>query len=144
MNLEDVMTEWKQDSTFDEINLDREIFKTPNLHAKYLAVYVEMKAKLAGAEKKLSRMKFLKKKYYRGEMTREELEKYGWTQHQGLKPSNSELNSMFDIDPDVADLEERVAYFKTGVGALEYIMKSVQGRDYSIRSAIDFRKYLNG
>ena len=144
MNLQDAMTEWKQDAVFDEINLDKEIFKTPNLHAKYLEIYVEFKAKLAQAEKKLASLKFLKKKYYRGEMTREELEKHGWQQFQGLKMSTSEMTVTFDMDPDVADQEEKVAYYKTGVGALEYIMKSVQGRDYSIRSAIDFRKYLNG
>lgn len=144
MNLDDILSNWKDDVKIDEVNLEKEIFKTPNLHAKYLEVYVFMKAKLASTEKKMAQIKFLKKKYYRGEMTREDLQKYGWEQYQGLKPSNSELNTMFDMDADISEQQEKITYFKTGVSAIEYIMKQLQQRDYSIKSVIDYRKYLNG
>lgn len=144
MNLQDAMTEWKKDAMFDEINLDKEIFKTPNLHAKYLEIYVEFKAKLAQAEKKLASLKFLKKKYYRGEMTREELEKHGWSQFQGLKMSASEMSVTFDMDPDISDLSERVNMCKTGVQTIEYILKQISQRDWAIRSVIDYRKYIGG
>lgn len=144
MNLDDVLSNWKEDVKIDEINIEKEIFRTPNLHAKYLEVYVQMKAKLASSEKKLGQVKFLKRKYYRGELTREELAKYNWDQYQGLKPSNAELQTMFDMDPDVNEIEERVSYYKTGVAALEYIMKQLAQRDYSIKSVIEYRKFLNG
>lgn len=144
MNLDDILTNWKEDVKIDETRLDVEVFRTPNLHAKYLEVYVYMKAKLASTEKKMASIKFLKKKYYRGEMTKEDLQKYGWDQYQGLKPSNAELNTMFDMDSDISEQQEKIAYYKTGVQAIEYIMKQLQQRDYSIKSVIDYRKYLNG
>ena len=144
MNLDQVLSEWKADAVVDQINIEKEIFRTPNLHAKYLEVYVFMKAKLAATDKKVGQLKYLKRKYYRGEMTREELEKHSWTQFQGLKPSNSELQSMFDMDPDLNELEEKLAYFKTGVTSLEYILKQIGIRDYSLKSVIEYRKFCNG
>ena len=144
MNLDEILSNWKADVEVDPHQLEKEIFRTPNLHAKYLEVFVYMKARFAAAEKKIGQMKYLKRKYYRGEMTREDLEKYNWTQFQGLKPSNSELQSMFDMDPELNELEEKLAYFKTGVAALEYIMKQIGIRDYSLKSVIEYRKFCGG
>lgn len=142
--IEDVMVEWKTDSVINDAKIDKEILKTPMLHAKYLEYYVYFKAKLAQAEKKHNKMMWVKRKYWRGEMEQAELQKYGWSQWQGLKPSSSELNQLMEMDTDINDLQEIVAGYKTSVAALEYILKQIGGRDWSIKSLIDYNKFLSG
>lgn len=143
-NIEEVMTEWKSDATIDESKINKELLRTPMLHAKYLEYYVYFKAKLAQAEKKHNKMMWVKRKYFRGEMELTELQKYGWSQWQGLKPSSSELNQLMEMDTDINDLQEIVSGYKTSVSALEYILKQVAGRDWAIKSLIDYNKYLSG
>ena len=49
-----------------------------------------------------------------------------------------------DIDPVLLDLKEKVDYYKTAVQSLEWIMKNIQSREYTLKSIIDFNKYING
>jgi hypothetical protein len=142
--IEDVLTEWKKDAVIVENQINKELLKSPMLHAKYLEYYVYFKAKLGAAEKKYNRMAWVKRKYFRGEMELAELQKYGWSQWQGLKPAHSELNQLLDMDQDMNELGEAVASYKTSVSAVEYIMKQVQGRDWALKSLIEYTKYLSG
>ena len=142
MKLEDIVNEWKERSTIDPTKINQEIVKTPMLHSWAVEHYVFFKAKLAGEEKKMSRMKYLKRKYFRGEMTKDELDQQGWEQFQGLKPSSSELNQLFELDADIAGIEERLAYYKTGISAMEYILKQIQGREYTLKNLFEYQKYV--
>jgi hypothetical protein len=144
VNLESILEEWKVDCKIREVDLGSELFKTPMLHSKYLGYYVEMRAKFSGAEKKYNKMAYLRKRYYRGEMTKDELQQYGWEQFQGLKMSSSEFNQHIDYDPILCDLKDGVDYCKTAIQSLEWIMKQIQSRDWSIKSAIEYNKYLAG
>jgi hypothetical protein len=77
-------------------------------------------------------------------MTKDELVKFGWTQFQGLKPSLSELNAHMEYDNDLNKFVEKIAAVKTAVTSMEYIMKSLAGRDYSIKTLTDYNRYLSG
>jgi hypothetical protein len=118
--------------------------KTPQLHAKYLEYFVYFKSKLAASEKKHNKMMWQKRKYWRGEMDLAELNQHGWSQWQGLKPSSSEINQLLEMDSDMNDLAEIVAGYKTAVQTSEYILKQIQGRDWALKSLIDYQKYLSG
>jgi hypothetical protein len=121
-----------------------ELTKTPQLHSKYLEIYMQVKGRMVSAETKYNKLKFLRKKYYRGEMTLQELTQYGWDQYQGLKMSQSEFNSMAEIDPELVDEYAKVEYWKTMVNGLEYIMKQINQRDWSVKSLIEYNKLMLG
>jgi len=142
--LEDVMQEWKIDSKLSIDTLQKDLYNTPNIHAKYLEYYIWFKAKLSAAEKNYNTMQWIKRKYFRGECEQHELTKYGWSQWQGIKPSQQELNFLLESDCDMNDLKERVEYFKTAVNSIEYIMRSIGGRDYTLKTIVDYQKYLSG
>lgn len=142
--LEQVIDEWKADAYIDNTKIGDELMRSPNLHSKYLEFYVFFKGKLTITESKFRKLKWQKEKYWRGEMTKEELEEFGWSQWQRLKPTGSDLSRMFDSDRDLTDLEEKVNYFKTAVSTLEYILKQIQGRDYSIKTLYEYQKYVAG
>lgn len=141
---EAIVNEWKSDSKIDDTKIAYEITRTPHLHAKYLDYYMSAKGKVIVAEKKYNTMRWVKRKYFRGEMEKHELEERGWSQWNGLKPSNSELNDLFDADRDLNDLLERVKYWQMLVQGLEYIMKQISQRDWSLKSIVEYNKYLNG
>jgi hypothetical protein len=143
-SIEKVIEEWKEDSKIDELRLVSELIRTPSLHAKYLEYFMFFKAKLAVTETKYYKLKFQKRKYYRGEMTQAELQQYGWQQFQGLKMSMTEFNSMADMDPDLVGLAELMINYKSSIQAVEYVMKQIHSRDYSLKAIVDYQKFLAG
>jgi hypothetical protein len=144
LNIETLKEEWKRDSAIDETNLNRELVRIPLLHSKYLEYLMLYRAKKANAIRKLNTMKNVKRRYYRGEFTREDLEEHGWHQWQGLKPSASELNMLFEIDSDLNDLEERVEYWNTALLSAEYIMRLIHSRGYDLKTMVEFTKFQAG
>lgn len=141
---ENVIEMWKTDATINENKIPFEITRTPLLHAKYLEIFMVAKAKLIVAEKNYNRMKWVKRKYFRGELEKHELDQYGWSQWQGLKPSLSELNELFDADRELNDLSEKVKYYQSFVSGIEYIMKQIQGRDWTLKTLSEHLRWTNG
>jgi hypothetical protein len=76
LDLEAILTMWREDSEISEFNLDEESRKTPSLHAKYLELHSITKLKLKRAE--LDQKTLLKDKwlYYNGKMDSEAIQ-YG-------------------------------------------------------------------
>jgi hypothetical protein len=144
VKLEEILADWKTDAVIDSTDISGGIIRTPMLHAKYLDYYVFFKAKLSATEKTMSKMKYLKRRYYRGEMDKTELAHHGWDPYQGLKPSGSELNQLFDMDTDIAEIQEKLEYYDTGIKSMEYIMKQIHGRDYTLKTLFEYNKYLGG
>jgi len=144
LTTDDILAEWKVDSAIDDTKLSSEVMRTPLLHSKYLEVYLKIKHKYISATSTYNKLKFLRKKYFRGEMTREELNENGWDQYQGLKMSQSEFNSMAEIDPILNDEWVKMEYWKNLVQGMEYILKQIQQRDWSIKTMIEYNKMMMG
>ncbi len=144
LNINEIVEEWKNDSPIDSSRLEYELCRTPSLHSKYVNYYILFKQELGKAEYNYSKLANIKRRYYRGEMTYDDLQKYEWSQYQGLKPNLSEMNSLLEYDIDLSKLKEKVNELKSAVQAMEYIIKSITGRDYSLKSLIDYQKFLNG
>lgn len=144
MNHQQIVEEWQKDSNLGSKDVQAELIRTALLHAKYLAFFLDTKSKLILAEKRFNTMKWLKRKYFQGKMELHELEERGWSQWQGLKPSNSELHDLFDADRDLNELHEKVKYYALMVQGLEYILKQVSQRDWSIKTMFEYAKFVNG
>ena len=43
MNIEKIIEEWRKDSVLDDVDLDNEALRIPNLHAKYLKILFHFK-----------------------------------------------------------------------------------------------------
>ena len=48
MTLDQMMEEWRKDSSIDTTELGNESLKIPELHSKYLKIYFEERKKLKG------------------------------------------------------------------------------------------------
>lgn len=144
MKLSEIQEMWEQDSRIDETNLGRESTRVPTLHAKYLVYLSKVKLQLRKAESDYYNTRRLKYRYYRGEMSKDELEDNGWVQWQGNKPLKNEMDEFLQCDQNLIELQDKVEYFKTVIYTLEQILRSINSRTWDIKSAIEWSKFTNG
>lgn len=144
MKLNEIQEEWVKDSRIDETNLGSESAKIPKLHAKYLNLLVNAKLSVRKAESEYLRLRRLKYRYYRGELTQAELEELNWTQWQGVKPIKNEMDEFLATDTDLVTLQDRSEYHKAVLTLLENILKSINSRTWDIKNSIEWTKFTNG
>jgi hypothetical protein len=135
---------WAEDCKIDETNLGKESARVPTLHAKYLNFLSSTRLNLRKAESDYFNCRRKKYRYYRGEMTRQELEDEGWSQWQGTKPLKNEIDEFLQGDADLITLQDKVEYFKTVLYQLEQIIRSINSRTWDIKSSIEWTKFTNG
>ena len=132
MKLTELQEMWAEDSSINEMNLGQESVRTPNLHAKYLNYLSSTRLNLRKTESDYYNMRRKKYKYYRGEMSRQELEDENWEQWQGNKPLKNEMDEFLQFDQDLILLQDKVEYFKTVMYQLEQIIRSLNSRTWGI------------
>ncbi len=144
LTIKNILDEWSSDSAIDELKITFELTNTPRLHAKYLRYYHTFKSSLIESNALKNKLLYIKRKYYRGELTKSDLDKYNWNQYEGLKMSSSEFNNFIETDPDVIKATKRIEDMELAVKSLEYILKDIGNRNLSIKSIIEYKKFLNG
>lgn len=144
MNLEQLMDMWKEDAVIDDNHLGEASTNSPNLHSKYINHLVAYKLKLAKLRGDYNMLRKNKFRYYRGELSRDELAGLGWQQWQGAKPLKNEMEEFLQGDTELIQMEQKVEYLNTIVYFLEEVLKQIRQRDWQIRSGIDWKKFLVG
>lgn len=144
MKLSDLQEMWAEDCKIDETNLGKESARTPILHAKYINYLSSTRLNLRKAESDYLNCRRKKYRYYRGEMSRAELEDEGWNQWQGTKPLKNEIDEFLQGDADLVSLQDKIEYFKTVLYQLEAIIRSLNSRTWDIKNTIEWTKFTNG
>lgn len=144
MNLEQLMEMWSTDCAIDDNHLGEASTDTPNLHSKYINHLVSFKLKLAKTKGEYNLLRKNKFRYYRGELSRQELEDLGWQQWQGTKPLKNEMEEFLQGDTELVQMEQKVEYLNTIVFFLESVMNAIKQRDWQIRNSIQWKEFLVG
>lgn len=144
MNLEELQNLWSTDCVIDDNHFDRASVTTPKLHSKYLNYLIEYKLKHSKIKSDYNTMRARKFRYYRGELSREELTDLNWNQWQGIKPLRNEMDEFLNGDSDLNSLEIKSQYIQSIVEFLESIMQQIKSRDWQIRNAITWRQFVSG
>jgi len=134
---------WSEDVKMDNVDLDTESLKIPNLHAKWLNILTKERQKLRRLTIKKQQLSKTLAEYYRGELNNpEELAEI--KREPYLKTVlKSEIHTYVDTDSDMIELNLRVSYQQEVVDVVEEIMKAINGRQWNIRNAIEWRKFSN-
>lgn len=144
MKLDDVLVMWEADSVIDDNHLGEASSVTAKLHSKYLKILVEFKLKQTKLDVEYNNLRKLKFRYYRGELTRDELKQLGWDQWQYNKPLKAEMDEFLKGDEDLSKIQTRIDYINTVVYALESIMTQIKARDWQIKNSITWKQFLAG
>jgi hypothetical protein len=144
MKLTEIQELWKKDCEINMTDLGTEATRVPKLHAKYLAFLTSAKLQLRKTEGDYLRLRKLKEKYFRGELSKFELDELKWEQYLLNKPLKTEMENVLQTDEDVIQQVDKIEYHKTVVYQLEQIIKSINSRTWDVKSAIDWYKFTNG
>jgi hypothetical protein len=142
--IEELLNEWDEDSVMDDNHISDESIRVPKLHAKYVRYLIQAKLKIAKLQNDFNVLKKTKFRYYRGELSREELTELQWEQWQGVKPLKNELDQFLDGDSDLNNMKVKIEYLQTMVYLLESILGQIKARDWQIRNMLEHKKFLAG
>jgi len=109
-----------------------------------LRFLIQHKMKLSALQNDYNLMRQRKFRYYRGEMTKNELEELKWDQWQGVKPLKNEMEEFLDGDYDLNKITIKCEYIKNMIEALESILNQIKSRDWQIRNAIQWKQFIAG
>jgi len=143
MNLNKIKEMVERDASIDETKLDAESLRLPQLHNKYLNIYLDAKLILERKENEFRRMRKLKWIYYTGKMDEETLKRLGWEPFE-YKILKQDMAVFMEGDDDLITLSEQVAYYKELCQYLDSVVKEITYRHNKIRNAIDWNKFLAG
>jgi len=142
--IDELMKEWDEDSNMDDNHIDRESVNVPKLHAKYIRHLIQAKLKNTKLQNDFNSLKKVKFRYYRGELSREELSALEWPQYQHPKPLKNEMEQILDGDDDLNIMRVKLEYLSSMIYLLESILGQVKARDWQLKNILEYKKFMAG
>ena len=133
MTLEELQDLADKDLKINDTELDLESLKTPQLHNKYSNL-------LKVAEQDLARITREKWEYYTGKADPAVYQEKPFN----LKVLRQDVDKYIKSDPEVNKLEQKVTYIETTVNYLERTLKLISNRTFTIKNAVDWKKFTSG
>ena len=143
MKLEEIQELWNRDREIDISDLATESIRIPQIHDKYLKIYVDEKIKLRKLQLNLAKISKMKSDYYSGRMSQEELDRLEW-QPFLVKVLKGEVNSYIESDDDIIKLKETIALMEEKINYIDSVIRMINNSGFQIKSAIDWIKYKDG
>ena len=140
MDLEQLQLEADKDLKINDTELDLESLKTPQLHNKYMKHYTKFKLLLTRTEDELRTMKRDKWEYYTGKADPSVYQAKPFD----LKIMRTDIDKYLEADEDIQRLSQKVAYLITGVDFLDKTLRVIVNRTYTIKNAIEWRRFTSG
>ncbi|MAT09142.1 MAG: hypothetical protein CL707_08590 [Chloroflexi bacterium] len=146
MKLESIQELWTSDCVLDDLQLDVESTRIPELHNKYFKIFSDEKLRLVKYESKMKELSKLKWLYYTGKLDKDSLDKLGWEPFElDIKSRNKlDIDRFLNSDKDIIEMQEKIEYQKEKINYLESIIKTIINRNFLIKSIIDWRKFTSG
>jgi hypothetical protein len=140
MDLEQLQLEADKDLKINDTELDLESLKTPQLHNKYMKHYTKFKLLLTRTEDELKTIKRDKWEYYTGKADPSVYQAKPFD----LKIMRTDIDKYLEADEDIQRLSQKVAYLITVVDFLDRTLRVVVNRTYTIKNAIEWRRFTSG
>ena len=143
MDIEEIQSLWSADSKIDDLELDLESLRIPQLHSKYMNILnAENRVlyRMTQTQKMLEQDKW---EYYTGKMCKEDLEERGWEPYDP-KVLRADVPKHIEADKDVVRHLIKIADQKEKVTLLRSIIESVNSRSFIINNAIRWKQFTNG
>jgi len=140
ITLDDIKSQWVEDSKIEQDLLDEESIKIPQLHSKYLNYLSDvrlLKIKKEYEYKSLLRDKF---EYYTGKAEPSVYQEKPFD----LKILKQDLGLYMDSDPELQLLQTRINYYEEIMFFLDKVLHCLNNRGFQIKNSIDWQKFMQG
>ena len=124
----------------NDTELDLESLKTPQLHNQYMKHLTKYKLMLSRAETEYNMMKREKWEYYTGKADASVYAEKPFD----LKILRTDIDKYLDSDEDLQKQKQKVDYLSTTVDFLDRTIRQIGNRGFTIKNAIDWRKFTSG
>lgn len=141
MSLDEVQEMWQRDSVIDPDNLHDESLKIPQLHSKYYTLYNTITLLREKARETYNRVKLDRYNYYTGKAT---AEVYAEEPFPYKVRDKEALQRHMDADERLNKIDLKIRYYDVMLRFLEEVIKMISNRNYSIKNAIDWHKFVSG
>jgi hypothetical protein len=140
MDLEKLQEQADKDLKINDTELDLESLKTPQLHNQYMKHLTKYKLMLSRAETEYNMMKREKWEYYTGKADASVYAEKPFD----LKILRTDIDKYLDSDEDLQKQKQKVDYLNTTVDFLDRTIRQIGNRGFTIKNAIDWRKFTSG
>ena len=140
MDLEKLQELADSDLKINDTELDLESLKTPQLHNKYLKHLSKFKLLLSRAEADLYATRKTLWEYYTGKA---DPEVYKQKPFQ-FKLLRQDVDQYVQADEEYIRAKQKVDYLQTTVDFLDRTIRQITNRTFTIKNAIDWRKFTSG
>jgi hypothetical protein len=143
MNLEELKNHITKDAQLDDTELGKEATRTPQLHGKYINILADIKLVLGKQVNDLAVTRLRMWKIYTGKVSKEELEEWG-EEPSDYTLLKTDIEKFIEADPKVIELKSKILLNETKLKMVEEFIKSLNNRNFLIKSAIDWFKMSQG
>ena len=140
MDLEKLQEQVDKDLKLNETELDLESLKTPQLHNKYMKHLTTFKLMLSKAESELHTLKRQKWEYYTGKADASVYAEKPFD----LKVLRTDVDKYIESDDELIKAKQKKEYLTTVVDYLDKTIRQISNRGFTIKNAIDWRKFTSG
>ena len=140
MDLEQLQDLAEKDLKINDTELDLESLKTPQLHNKYMKHLTTFKLMLSKAESELHTLKREKWEYYTGKA---DASVYAQKPFD-LKVLRTDVDKYIESDDELIKAKQKKEYLTTVVDYLDKTIRQISNRGFTIKNAIDWRKFTSG
>ena len=128
------------DLKMDDTELDLESIRTPQLHNKYLKIYTQSCLQLKRVRDERKVLYRDKWEYYTGKSAPEVYQAKPFD----LKILRADVGIYIDADSEYQEIGQKEAYLEKMVDYTERVLKEINNRNWNIRNAIEWKKFLHG
>ena len=140
MTLEELQEKLEKDLKLNDVELDLESLKTPQLHNKYMKHLNSFKLLLSRAEGDFANVKRNLWEYYTGKAEAQVYKE----QPFDLKILRQDVDKYLDADSEIQKTKQKIKYLEVVVDYLDKTVKQISNRGFLIKNSIDWRKFING
>ena len=142
MHIDNLKEQWNKDSALSS-DYHRESMRIPQLHSKYLNYFFDEKKDLTRMSKALARMRRIRFEYYTGTIEPGMLDKFNWDPFL-RKILKTEVNMYLDSDEVLSTMEVELQDQKDKIHFIEEVLKQIAQRNFQIKEAISWQKFVSG
>ena len=128
------------DLKIDDTELDIESIKTPQIHNKYLKFYTQFCLQLKRVREERKSLYRDKWEYYTGKSPPEVYQEKPFD----LRILKADVAMYIEADSEYQEIGQKEEYIKQMVEYIERILKEINNRNWTIRNAIEWKKFLHG
>ena len=124
----------------NDTELDLESLKTPQLHNEFMKHLTKFKLMLSRSESEYNILKRNKWEYYTG---KSDASVYALKPFD-LKILRTDIDKYLEADDELQKAKQKIDYLSTTVDFLDRTVRQISNRTFTIKNAIDWRKFTSG